>query len=100
MTRRAAVLVAPLALLAAPALYADRPPPVPADTLPRDLPHDAVPLGLGPRPAPPDNPPTPARVALGRRLFFDPILSADNTVACASCHRPEHGFSGGEARPR
>jgi cytochrome c peroxidase len=99
MTRRA-VLVAPLALLAAPVLFAERPPPVPADTLPQTLPHDAVPLGLGPRPAAPDNPLTAARVALGRRLFFDPILSADNTVACASCHQPDRGFSGGEARPR
>ncbi len=34
-----------------------------------------------------------ALVALGRRLFFDPRLSADGTVSCASCHRPEHGFS-------
>jgi cytochrome c peroxidase len=39
-------------------------------------------------------------VRLGRRLFFDPILSADNTVACASCHQPEHGFASAEARPR
>jgi cytochrome c peroxidase len=43
---------------------------------------------------------TEARVQLGRSLFFDPILSADNTVACASCHQPEHGFSSGEAKPR
>jgi len=100
MTRRAVVLVAPLALLAAPVLFAERPPPVPADTLPKTLSPDAVPLGLDPRPAAPDAPLTAARVALGRRLFFDPILSADNTVACASCHRPEHGFSGGGARPR
>lgn len=32
-------------------------------------------------------------VLLGRRLFFDPILSRDSTVACASCHRPERGFA-------
>jgi cytochrome c peroxidase len=31
--------------------------------------------------------------ALGARLFFDPILSSDRTVACASCHRPEHNFA-------
>jgi cytochrome c peroxidase len=30
---------------------------------------------------------------VGRRLFFDPILSSDRTVACASCHAPEHGFA-------
>jgi cytochrome c peroxidase len=42
---------------------------------------------------PPDNPLTPAKVALGRRLFHDPLLSADRSLACASCHRPELGFS-------
>ena len=46
------------------------------------------------------NPITQARVDLGRRLFFDPILSADNSVACASCHRPEHGFASADGRPR
>jgi cytochrome c peroxidase len=39
------------------------------------------------------DPPTPERVRLGRWLFFDKRLSADNTISCASCHRPEHGFS-------
>jgi cytochrome c peroxidase len=38
-------------------------------------------------------------VALGRKLFFDPILSRDRSVACATCHRPDHGFSSPEARP-
>lgn len=45
------------------------------------------------RPTPEDNRLAPERVALGRRLFFDPVLSRDGTVACASCHRPELGFS-------
>jgi cytochrome c peroxidase len=49
---------------------------------------------------PKDNPLTAERVALGRKLFFDPILSADNTVACATCHRPDKGFSSGDAKPR
>jgi cytochrome c peroxidase len=31
---------------------------------------------------------TPARVALGRKLFFDPRLSLDGTVSCSTCHRP------------
>ena len=35
----------------------------------------------------------PARAALGAKLFFDPRLSGDGTVACASCHRP-HGPNG------
>lgn len=32
-------------------------------------------------------------VALGRMLFYDPILSADSTMSCSSCHLPEHGFT-------
>lgn len=36
---------------------------------------------------------TPERIELGRLLFFDPILSGDNTVACASCHHPNNGFT-------
>jgi cytochrome c peroxidase len=32
-------------------------------------------------------------VELGRTLYFDPRLSADDTVSCASCHSPEHGFT-------
>jgi cytochrome c peroxidase len=35
---------------------------------------------------------------LGRRLFFDPLLSADSTVACASCHDPKHGFASPQPR--
>ena len=30
---------------------------------------------------------------LGKKLFFDPILSKDGTVSCASCHKPDHAFS-------
>lgn len=37
--------------------------------------------------------PVPARVRLGRWLFYDQRLSSDNTVSCATCHRPEHAFS-------
>ena len=37
------------------------------------------------------DPATPA--ALGEQLFFDPILSQDRTVSCASCHKPEHAFA-------
>src|SRR3989338_7584569 len=33
------------------------------------------------------------KATLGKRLFFDPILSKDGTVSCASCHKPEHGFA-------
>jgi cytochrome c peroxidase len=73
------------------------PRPIPRDTLPTRLSLDAIPPGLDRhRPVPRDNPLTEARAKLGRRLFFDPILSADGTVACASCHDPAHGFSSGE----
>jgi len=40
-----------------------------------------------------DNPLTEEGVALGKKLFFDPILSADNTLACANCHNPRNAFS-------
>ena len=45
------------------------------------------------RPVPDTNPLTPARIEAGRLLFFDRALSRDGTLACASCHRPELGFS-------
>ncbi|GAB4407150.1 MAG: cytochrome-c peroxidase [Bacteroidia bacterium] len=47
-----------------------------------------------PRPEiPKDNPLTQAKIDLGKRLFFDPTLSADRTISCASCHLPELAFS-------
>ena len=45
------------------------------------------------RSVPEDNPLTRDVVALGERLFFDPALSANGAVSCASCHRPERAFS-------
>src|SRR5579859_5845976 len=51
--------------------------------------------GLPPMAAPADNPQTPARIALGRRLFFDARLSGDGSISCSSCHQPEHVFSDG-----
>ena len=46
-------------------------------------------------PAPAGNPATPERVALGRLLFWDPILSGQKDVACATCHHPDFGYSDG-----
>ncbi len=46
-------------------------------------------------PAPQDNPTTPAKVALGKQLFFDPRLSGDNKMSCATCHAPEKAFGDG-----
>jgi cytochrome c peroxidase len=42
---------------------------------------------------PAGNPPTAAKVELGKKLYFDPRLSLDDTVACASCHDPRQGFA-------
>ncbi len=39
--------------------------------------------------------PDVTQVSLGRRLFMDPRLSSDGTIACASCHVPEEGFAAG-----
>jgi cytochrome c peroxidase len=52
-----------------------------------------TPLGLPPVPIPPDNPPTEETIALGRRLYYDPQLSVDGTISCASCHAPQFSFS-------
>jgi cytochrome c peroxidase len=41
---------------------------------------------------------SPQQIDLGRYLFFDPLLSADGTVSCASCHDPDQGFSDGKGR--
>ncbi|MCS6930019.1 MAG: cytochrome C peroxidase [Saprospiraceae bacterium] len=46
-------------------------------------------------PVPPDNPMTVDGVQLGRRLFYDPILSADSTQSCSSCHMPHLSFTDG-----
>jgi cytochrome c peroxidase len=49
-------------------------------------------------PHPPGEAPAPERIALGRRLFADKRLSADGTVACASCHDPRLSFTDGEPK--
>ena len=48
-------------------------------------------------PAPADNPTTPAKVDLGRLLFWDPVLSGEKDVSCATCHHPDLGFADGRA---
>lgn len=52
--------------------------------------------GLPPVPVPPGNPITAAKAILGKLLFWEEQLSADNRVACGTCHRPEAG--GGDPR--
>lgn len=50
-----------------------------------------------PRPAlPMDNPLTEEGVSLGRKLFFDPQLSVNNSQSCASCHKPSAAFTDGK----
>ncbi|MBX7224612.1 MAG: cytochrome-c peroxidase [Chitinophagales bacterium] len=41
----------------------------------------------------PENPVTNEGVYVGRKLFYDPILSKDFTVSCSTCHKPENSFS-------
>jgi cytochrome c peroxidase len=57
-----------------------------------------LPLGLQHEAAylPADNPQTAAKVALGKQLFFDPRLSRDQSLSCASCHDPEFAFTDGK----
>ncbi|NRA82597.1 MAG: cytochrome-c peroxidase [Gammaproteobacteria bacterium] len=53
-------------------------------------------LGLLPLPSfPPDNPLTHNKVALGKKLFFDPKLSRSKQIACASCHDSDLGWGDG-----
>ncbi|MEO8595832.1 MAG: cytochrome c peroxidase [Candidatus Solibacter sp.] len=54
-----------------------------------------VPLGLPAFSWPKDNPYSPAKVELGRVLYFDRRLSADESTSCATCHAPEHAYTDG-----
>ncbi len=87
MSRARVVIAACLALLCALAWhrvadgYPERPP--------YGLPEELVPAL--------DNPPTPERYELGRKLFFSTELSIDRSISCASCHVPERGFASNEA---
>lgn len=49
-------------------------------------------------PFPDDNPYSVAKAGLGHKLFFDPGLSADGTLSCATCHHPEAGWRDGQRR--
>ncbi len=43
--------------------------------------------------SPKDNPTSSEKVALGKLLFYDPIMSGDKDVACATCHHPSNGYA-------
>src|SRR6476659_2319564 len=55
------------------------------------------PLGLAPIVWPSNNLYTPEKAELGRLLYFDPRLSADGAVSCATCHDPKFAFTDGAA---
>jgi cytochrome c peroxidase len=55
--------------------------------------HFQVPNGLPQLPVPDDNPMDPAKIELGKMLYFDARLSSDDKISCASCHHPEKGWS-------
>lgn len=52
-----------------------------------------LPAGVAPPPVPVDNPMSAAKVALGRRLFYDGRLSAGGTMSCATCHEQHRAFA-------
>lgn len=52
-------------------------------------------IGIPPIPVPANNTQTPQKIALGKALFTDRRLSADGTVSCSHCHRPNHVFTDG-----
>ena len=86
------VTVGLIALTAAAAPAETKPvPPQDQEVEPRDLP-----AFIGPLPkvvAPKDNPMTDAKIELGRMLYFDPRLSGNGSVSCASCHNPGLGYA-------
>ena len=53
--------------------------------------------GLPPMPIPADNSQTDAKINLGRQLYFDGRLSANNEISCATCHDPKTGWAGHDA---
>lgn len=56
----------------------------------------AVPRGLPGLALPSERQATAESIALGRKLFYEPNLSVDNTLSCASCHRPDKYFTDGQ----
>jgi cytochrome c peroxidase len=70
--------------------------PVPKVAEPTFPPLPTPPEVFGALKTPANNPTTPAKVALGKKLFFDPALSADGSRSCYSCHQNEDGTGGHE----
>jgi cytochrome c peroxidase len=62
---------------------------------PKSLQQFGVPIAMTRAAIPADNPQTPDKIALGQKLFFDGRLSANENVACSSCHDPARAFTDG-----
>jgi cytochrome c peroxidase len=60
---------------------------------PKSLQQVGVPLEATRAAIPPDNPQTPEKISLGRKLFFDRRLSVDGTISCSTCHDPAFAFT-------
>jgi cytochrome c peroxidase len=58
-------------------------------------PHDFPPMVI-----PKDNPLSAEGIALGKKLFFDPILSRDSSVSCGTCHQPNLAFTDALAKSK
>jgi cytochrome c peroxidase len=71
-------------------------PPAPVQVAERPF-EWTLPAGLPTPKVPADNPMTVAKVALGRRLFYDTRLSGNRTYACATCHQQAKAFTDGRA---
>lgn len=69
------------------------PPGSVVDDFSNTTPYLSLPPTFPPMDIPDDNPLTQQGVELGRYLFYDKLLSGDNTLACAGCHLPEAAFS-------
>lgn len=87
-----AVLIAGVAIFLIALLLADRD----GDAGERGPSPVAVPAYVPPLPVPADNPMTANKIALGRKLFYEPRLSFNNTIACATCHQQARAFTDGQ----
>jgi len=78
---------------AAPNAFAEG--PVKRDTVKSGSWSMTLPLGLQGDAAyfPDDNPMNEGKVELGKLLYFDPRISKDGSISCATCHNPYHGFT-------
>ncbi|MDX2248560.1 MAG: cytochrome c peroxidase [Bacteroidia bacterium] len=66
----------------------------PVEEIPVDKPWDmGLPAGFPMPEIPTDNALNQSRIQLGKLLFYDPILSLDSTVSCATCHQAAAGFA-------